>query len=252
MSIRLQKLLADAGYGSRRSLEALIAAGKISVNSTIAKLGDKAEITDNIKIENRQVKLKQAKDTNLVLIYNKPEGEICSSAGRNSVFHTLPKINDGRWIMVGRLDVDTSGLLLFCNDGNLANNLMHPKFNLDREYSVRVFGNVTPEHIKNLKKGVMLADGFAKFSDIVVNDNVNGRLEDSHQRQNNWFTVCMQTGKNREVRRLWESQNLQVSRLKRVRYGPIFLPSTLKKGKWQYLEKPQVLKLRDFIKPNKK
>jgi 23S rRNA pseudouridine2605 synthase len=226
MSEKLQKILAQAGIGSRREMERWIEQGRVKLNGEIAKLGERAESEDEIKVDDDVVdhNLKKARR---VLVYNKPEGEVCTRTdpeGRPTVFHNLPKLKGERWIAVGRLDINTSGLLLFTTDGELANKLMHPSTNtVDREYAVRVAGEVTPEVIETLKKGVLLEDGMAKFTDVQFFDG------DGY---NQWYHVCIMEGRNREVRRLWESQDMKVSRLKRVRYGCIFLPKKVSAGKW--------------------
>lgn len=222
---KLQKILAARGMGSRREIEHWIEEGRVSVNGKRAKLGDRASPADSIEVDKKNVDLRS--QTHRVLLYNKPEGEVATRKdpeGRPTVFDRLPPLKGQRWINVGRLDINTSGLMLFTTDGALANKLMHPSSNIDREYLVRVFGEVTDEILQNLVDGVELEDGPARFSDIVENEIDSG--------QNRWFTVCLMEGRNREVRRLWESQGLKVNRLKRVRYGPIFLPSFLRTGQW--------------------
>jgi 23S rRNA pseudouridine2605 synthase len=224
---KLHKLLAQAGCGSRREMERVIAAGRVSVNGKAATLGDRATVSDLIKLDGKPVKLGAAPGSeSIVLIYNKPEGEICSRSdpeGRRTVFESLPKLPAGRWISVGRLDYNTSGLLLFTTDGVLANKLMHPSSVIEREYLCRVLGNVDEPMIKRMTEGVLLDDGVARFSDVV---------EGGGEGANRWFYVVVMEGRNREVRRLWESQDVQVSRLKRVRYGKVFLPSKLRQGQW--------------------
>lgn len=222
---KLQKILAARGMGSRREIERWIEAGRVSVNGKPAKLGDRAKTTDRIEVDKKNVELKS--QPHRILIYNKPEGEVVTRKdpqGRPTVFDRLPSVKNQRWINVGRLDINTSGLLLLTTDGELANKLMHPSSNIDREYLVRVFGEVTDDILQNLVDGVELEDGSARFSDIVENEIESG--------QNRWFTVCLMEGRNREVRRLWESQGVKVNRLKRVRYGPVFLPSFLRTGQW--------------------
>ena len=233
---KLQKILARQGLGSRRSLEQSIAEGLVKVNGNTAKLGDRASESDRIEFDGKIVRFQQS-DVRVIL-YNKPEGQVCSRSdekGRKTVFANLPRLHNQRWINVGRLDINTSGLLLFTTDGELANKLMHPSSNIDREYMVRVYGEVTGEHIAQLQKGVELDDGFAKFTDIVESENDDG--------VNRWFTVCLTEGRNREVRRLWESQGVQVNRLKRVRYGPIFMPSYVRTGQWIDLTEGEIKSL---------
>lgn len=233
MSEKLQKMLAAAGYGSRRELERWISDGRINVNGKVAKLGDRASLEDTVMVDGKRARLATEEQRIRVLLYNKPEGEICSQSdpeGRKTVFSSLPKLTGERWIAVGRLDINTTGLLLFTNNGDLANKLMHPSSEIDREYLVRVHGAVDDDMLKRLREGVLLEDGPAKFSDIVPGERVG---------TNGWYTVALMDGRNREVRRLWESQNVEVNRLKRVRFGPIFLPSYARRGQWVELdEKP--------------
>ena len=226
MSEKLQKILAQAGVGSRREMERWIEQGRVKLNGEIAKLGERAESSDELKVDGITID-HTSKTARRVLVYNNPEGEVCTRTdpeGRPTVFDNLPKLKGERWIAVGRLDINTSGLLLFTTDGELANKLMHPSTNtVDREYAVRVAGEVTDEMIATLKKGVLLEDGMAKFTDVQFFDG------DGY---NQWYHVCIMEGRNREVRRLWESQDMKVSRLKRVRYGCIFLPKKVSAGKW--------------------
>ena len=222
---KLQKVLARAGIGSRREMERWIEEGRIQLDGKPAKLGDRALAGQVIKVDGRVIQHDEAEQVRC-LLYHKPIGEVCSRKdpeGRRTVFDSLPKLKSGRWIVIGRLDFNTSGLLLFTTDGELANALMHPSSMIEREYLVRVMGKVNPETIETLKKGVMLDDGPARFTDVVDGggDGIN-----------RWFYVVLMEGRNREVRRLWESQGLTVSRLKRVRYGNVFIPSKLKKGEW--------------------
>tara|TARA_R110000822_G_scaffold59736_8_gene148837 strand:- start:7482 stop:8309 length:828 start_codon:yes stop_codon:yes gene_type:complete len=230
MSEKLQKILASAGYGSRRELEKWISDGRVSVNGKMAKLGDRVTLDDTVIVDGKRARL-PAKDQRIrVLLYNKPEGEVCTRSdpdGRKTVFEHLPKLKNERWIAVGRLDINTSGLLLFTNNGELANKLMHPSSSIDREYLVRIHGAVDDEMMKRLREGVLLEDGMAKFSDIVPGERVG---------TNGWYTVALMEGRNREVRRLWESQNVEVNRLKRVRFGPIFMPSYARRGQWVELD----------------
>lgn len=247
MSERLQKVLAAAGLGSRREIERWIVAGRISVNNEIAELGAKVDGKDIIALDGKRVRLADTKTERRVIIYNKPEGEVSTRSdpeGRKTVFDRLPPNASGRWIAVGRLDMNTTGLLLFTNDGSLANSLMHPSNQVDREYAVRVKGDVDDDMLKRLRDGILLDDGFARFTDIQTGRDATGA--------NKWFYVVLMEGKNREVRRLWESQGVQVSRLKRVRYGNVFMPSTLKSGRYEELSGAQVesLSLLAGLEPN--
>ena len=238
MSERLQKALARAGYGSRRILEVAITEGRVSVNGAIALLGAKIEKEDKVVFDGKPVPTaKLFEEARLVIAYHKPEGEVCTRSdpeGRPTIFDRLPKIAQGRWIAVGRLDINTSGLILLTTDGELANRLMHPSSGVDREYLVRIHGDVTEEQLERLVDGVILDDGPARFTDVVRHP------EADQGRRNNWFYVALMEGRNREVRRLWESQGLQVNRLKRVRYGCIFLPSFLKQGHFVELGQKEV------------
>ena len=237
---KIQKVLARAGITSRREAERWISAGRIKVNGKLATIGDRISTDDRLELDGKPLRLKKTENfKRRVLVYHKPEGEICTRndpEGRPTVFDKLPKLKGERWIAVGRLDYNTTGLMLFTNDGDLANKLMHPSSNVDREYLVRVMGDIDEAMIKRLKEGVMLEDGMARFTDIV--ESKRGE-EDSI---NKWFCVCVMEGRNREVRRLWESQGVTVSRLKRVRYGPVFLPAKIRKGKFQDLN-PKDLKV---------
>lgn len=227
MSEKLQKVLARIGLGSRRELEKWISDGRVSVNGKVAKLGDRIGPTDKLKVDRRELEFKLEEDSRRrVLVYNKAEGEMCTRndpEGRPTVFSKLPKLTGERWVAVGRLDVNTTGLLLFTTDGGLANRLMHPSARIEREYAVRVLGTPSNEAIKALTDGVLLDDGMAKFDDIVAGGG---------EGLNQWYYVVIREGRNREVRRLWESQGLKVSRLIRVRYGSVFLPRDLKMGSW--------------------
>lgn len=234
MSEKIQKVFAALGLGSRREVEGWISAGRIMVNGRIAKLGDRVEPADKLTLDGKPVRRAAAQTRIRVLLYNKPEGEICTRSdpeGRKTVFDHLPPLKGERWVCIGRLDINTSGLLLFTNNGELANKLMHPSSNIDREYSVRVHGRVDEEMIQRLKDGVMLEDGVARFSDIVAGEAKGA---------NRWYTVTLMEGRNREVRRLWESQGVEVNRLKRVRFGPIFLPSYVLPGKYLEMEHKQI------------
>ncbi|UAA37341.1 23S rRNA pseudouridine(2605) synthase RluB [Paraneptunicella aestuarii] len=244
MSEKLQKVLANAGLGSRRKMETWIQEGRISVNGKIAQLGERVEPSDEIRCDGNIISTQHRKNICRVLMYNKPEGEICSREdpdGRKTVFQRLPRIADGRWIAIGRLDINTSGLLLFTNDGELANRMMHPRNSIEREYGVRVFGEVSEQTLNQMRKGVMLDDGMAKF------DKITRRSSPEADSLNQWFNVVLAEGRNREVRRIWESQSLKVSRLIRLRYGDLELQKRLPQGAWVELELDDVNKLRRSV-----
>ncbi len=232
---KLQKLLARLGLGSRRGLEEIIKAGRISINHKTATLGDRVLLTDEVRIDGRLVRLKAEREKRRrVIAYYKPEGEICSVSdpeGRTTVFERLPKLTGDRWVMVGRLDINSSGLLLFTNDGELAHRLMHPSSEIVREYAVRVLGDVTPDIARVLTTGVELEDGLAKFDDLKEGGGTGA---------NKWYHVSLKEGRKREVRRLFESQGLKVSRLLRTRYGSVVLPSTLKTGRFIELDRRDI------------
>ena len=232
MSERIQKVLAEAGVASRRAVEELIAEGRISVNGQVATVGQKIELTDRIKLDGRPVRLAKKAAPRRVLLYKKQVGELVTREdpeGRRTIFRKLPELDSGRWIAVGRLDINTSGLLLLTNDGELARRLTHPSFELEREYAVRVLGEMTPDILERLRKGVRLEDGPAHFDRIEAGDNEDG------EGANQWWQVTLREGRNREVRRLFESQGLQVSRLIRVRYGPLELGRGVKSGGYRDL-----------------
>jgi 23S rRNA pseudouridine2605 synthase len=233
---KLQKVLARTGLGSRREMERWIEGGRVKVNGKPARLGDRVGDKDRISVDDRPLDRTPARETRCIL-YHKPVGEVCSRndpQGRRTVFERLPRLKSGRWISIGRLDYNTSGLLLFTTDGELANALMHPSANIEREYMVRVMGEWDEDTLNRLLEGVMLEDGVARFTDI--QDGGGDGI-------NHWFYVVIMEGRNREVRRLWESQGLTVSRLKRVRYGDVFIPSRVKQGQWVELEPPEVKSL---------
>ncbi|PWQ96668.1 23S rRNA pseudouridine(2605) synthase RluB [Leucothrix arctica] len=231
MAERIQKMLSRAGYGSRREIERWVEEGVILVNGMKATPGQAIEETDQVSLRGQRLRISQrlvAKPQ--VLTYHKKVGEICTRndpEGRPTVFKNLPDPSSGRWIQVGRLDINTEGLLLFTTDGELANRLMHPSYKIEREYAVRVMGNVTEEMLTALKAGVMLEDGLAKFEQIIYGGG---------EGINQWFHVILHEGRNREVRRLWESVGCKVSRLTRVRYGTVSMPRYLRNGYSETLE----------------
>jgi len=237
-SERIQKVLAREGYGSRREIESWITEGRILVNGEVAKLGDRINLSYKIKLDGRLLRLvKTAKQNIRVISYHKPAGEVCSrkdEKGRRSVFDHLPRLNRGRWISVGRLDINTLGLLLFTNNGDLAHRLMHPSTGIDREYAVRVIGQVEKEKLERMLHGVELEDGLARFTDIV---------DAGGEGVNHWYHVVLMEGRNREVKRLWELQGIKVSRLIRVRFGPIILPRRSRPGSVSELEQDEVNEL---------
>lgn len=239
---KLQKVLARAGKGSRRAMEEVISSGRVSVNGKTAYLGDRVTGTEQIKIDGHQVEIISDEDQLCrVLIYNKPEGEMCTRKdpeGRATVFDRLPPLNGERWVAVGRLDINTSGMLLFTTDGELANKLMHPSQQIEREYAVRVFGEIDEAMLQRLRAGVKLDDGMAKFNSITYRGG-EGR--------NHWFHVVLTEGRNREVRRLWESQEVQVSRLIRVRYGDLEMHRQLPLGGWAELPLKDVNYFRKLV-----
>jgi 23S rRNA pseudouridine2605 synthase len=238
---RVQKALARMGYGSRREIERLIGEEKVRINGQLAKLGDHVKAGDKINIGNRRAVISTDVGRIRVILYNKPEGEVCTQKdeeGRRTVFDSIGRLNKGRWISVGRLDINTSGLLLFTNYGELANHLMHPSSEIEREYAVRVNGEVNADTIKRLLQGVELEDGFMKFEQII---------DSGGQGANHWYHVILKEGKNREVRRLWQSQDVRVSRLMRVRYANQLLPRSLKQGKKVELSLDEIKQLFEFI-----
>lgn len=242
MSERIQKILARLGYGSRRQMEEWIRAGRIGINGRPAALGDSAAATDVLTVDSRRIEFAAATPACRVLIYNKPEGEICTRSdpeGRPSIFERLPALNGLRWVGVGRLDLNTSGLILLTTDGDLANRLMHPSSNVEREYLVRVMGEVTTEQLEQLRKGVELEDGPASFNRVY---EVGGRGV------NRWYGVVLREGRKREVRRLWEALGLKVSRLKRIRFGPISLPAQLRRGQFMELDGETIAALRQLTR----
>jgi 23S rRNA pseudouridine2605 synthase len=241
MRERIQKLLAQCGIGSRREIERWIQEGRIKIDGRVAQLGNKIDWNDKISLDGKWVKLKNpTQGKSQIILYNKPEGVISTRSdpqGRTTVFAGLPKTQQ-RWILVGRLDLNSSGLLLFTNDGELAKRLMHPSLEIEREYAVRVFGNVSPECVRKLQKGIKLEDGVARFKEI---NFVGG------EGTNRWYNVVLTEGRNREVRRLWQSQGITVSRLIRIRYGNVLLPRDLRQGQYRELARGKVALLMKLV-----
>ncbi len=238
---RIQKKLANLGFGSRREIERLIEAGEVKVNNKPATLGQHLIGNELIQVKGRKVVLSdiRTETKTRVIAYHKPLGVLCTrkdQRGRPTVFDHLPGLKNARWVMIGRLDANTSGLLLFTNNGKLANELMHPSSEVEREYLVRVFGEVNEEKLRTLEKGVKLEDGMAHFDKIVA-------INPDDEAMNNHFLVTLHEGRNREVRRLWEAVDCQVSRLKRVRYGSYEIPKNLKLGKTVELSLGEIRKL---------
>jgi 23S rRNA pseudouridine2605 synthase len=224
-SEKLQKILAEYGVGSRRQMETIIAEGRVFVNQKQAHLGQRASYTDHITLDGKPlISMGKRLTRPRAILCHKPSGVVCSKSdekGRTSVYDIFPRINRNRWIMVGRLDINTTGLLLFVTDGQLAHRLMHPSSEIDREYAVRVYGQVSQHNIHQLLNGVSLEDGMACFDDLHFQGGENG---------NHWYHVVLKEGRNRIVKRLWESQGVTVSRLIRLRFGPVKLPRSLSTG----------------------
>lgn len=235
--MRLQKILALTGLGSRREMEELISAGRVEINFKVAELGQKVSYGDKVRVDGKNVSLKWPDRLPRVILYHKQEGELVSRDdpdGRVTVFDRLPAVKSSKWVAIGRLDFNTSGLLMFTTSGELANNMMHPRFEVEREYAVRVLGELTPEQMKESTKGITLDDGEAHFNRIV---------DQGGEGRNHWYRVILKEGRNREVRRMFEHFGLTVSRLIRVRFGPVDLPGRLKRGHWLELEPQDVQKL---------
>lgn len=246
MADRLQKVLAATGIASRREVERWIKAGRLSIDGRPAELGDTVAHKSAIRLDGQLLNVDvPAAGAHQYLMYHKPAGEICTRSddqGRPTVFDSLPETGSGRWVAVGRLDLNTSGLMLFCTDGALANRLMHPSAELTRRYTVRVRGRPTQTEIRRLLSGLMLDDGPARFTAVTQKGSGTS---------NTWFEVHLREGRYREVRRLWEAVGYQVSRLIRLGYGPVELPPSLGPGAWRHLSESEVALLMD-IKPNKK
>ncbi|APV52162.1 hypothetical protein BWI17_22310 [Betaproteobacteria bacterium GR16-43] len=238
---RLQKVMAQSGHGSRRNIEILIAQGHITINGIVAKLGDLVGPGDKVKMDGEYITLRFGEPPPRVLLYHKPEGEIVTRddpEGRATVFEKLPKVHNGRWVSVGRLDFNTGGLLIFTTSGELANRLTHPRFEVEREYAVRLMGELTDEiRVKLLDEGVDIDGENCKF-DLIEDRGGEG--------SNHWYHVVLREGKNREVRRMFEAVSLMVSRLMRVRFGPVTLPTFLKRGMMKEMEEAEALQLMDF------
>ncbi|SNX58942.1 ribosomal large subunit pseudouridine synthase B [Nitrosomonas ureae] len=242
LTFKLQKLLAQKGLGSRREMEALIASGQVKLNDHIAVIGDRAGPGDIVRIGRRVIRIHEEEELPKVLLYHKPEGEIVSRndpQGRPSVFDKLPHLRSSKWIAIGRLDFNTSGLLIFTNDGALANRMMHPRFEMEREYAVRILGELTEEQMQQLTTGITLEDGEAAFTYLA---------DQGGEGANHWYRVILKEGKNREVRRMFEAIGLTVSRLMRVRFGPINLPPRIKRGQWLELDEKETRRLLSLIK----
>ncbi len=241
MDEKLQKVLARAGLGSRREMERWIEQGRISVNNRIATLGDRVSDKDTIKVDNRILRQSRTEVRQQVIAYHKPAGEVCSRddpEGRPTIFQNLPRLKSGRWISIGRLDLNTSGLILLTTDGELANRLMHPSSEIEREYAVRVLGNVSDDAIEQLKTNIPLEDGDAHFTDI---------KDAGGQGANHWYHVVLKEGRNREVRRMWEYLGFTVSRLIRVRYGNIRLEKKLRPSRSEPLTEKQLKQLYESV-----
>lgn len=237
---RLHKLLALAGLGSRRDMEALVVSGRITINSVVATVGAGVTANDVVRLDSRPVQLPFEAELAKVLIYHKPEGEIVSQDDpekRASVFDKLPRVKGAKWIAIGRLDINTSGLLLFTTSGELANRFMHPRYEVEREYAVRIFGELTEGQMLQLKEGIELEDGPASFDHISAQGG---------EGSNHWYQVILREGRNREVRRLFEAFQLPVSRLMRVRFGPVNLPPRIKRGMMMELEPKEVINLLEW------
>jgi len=239
---RVQKVLSRMGFGSRREVERWIEQGQIKINGKVCALGDRVEPGDWVHVNGKRIIVREGKEVpTRVIMYHKPEGEVCTRSdpeGRPTVFEHLPKAGRARWVIIGRLDINTSGLLLFTTNGELANRLMHPSHEIEREYAVRVNGNVSREILKQLTTEVMLEDGPAHFDDI---------QDGGGEGYNHWYYVVIREGRKREVRRLWEAVGIRVSRLIRVRYGSVILPKSLWKRRVKELEEDVVKQLGESV-----
>ncbi|AGF49116.1 pseudouridine synthase [Candidatus Kinetoplastidibacterium galati] len=232
---KLHKVLADLGIGSRREMEELIISGRVSVNGAPAHIGQRVKDTDLVRLNGKIIQRTDIKKIPRIIVYHKPSGEIVSHndpQGRDNVFSTLPKISQGKWISIGRLDINTDGLLIFTNSGDLANHFMHPRNEIEREYAVRILGELNDNQKSKLIDGVLLSDGPASFSSLSY---LGG------EGINKWYKLVIKEGRNREIRRVFDSIGITVSRLTRIRYGEIFLPRNLHRGKWMELDESIVL-----------
>jgi len=241
-SEKIQKVLARKGLASRRKVEEWLKEGRIVVNGKTAKLGDRITADDKVIVDGKPVRHLHQQQRSRVIIYHKPTGEVCTRNdpdGRKTIFDHLPRVGGGRWIAIGRLDINTSGIILLTTDGDLANRLMHPRSEIERTYAVRVMGEVELEKIQSLTKGIMLDDGLAKFDSVVAAGG---------EGINRWYHVSLHSGRNREVRRLWEAVDAQVSRLIRISFAGIALPRNLRIGKRQELSPDDVKRLRELVK----
>ena len=234
---KLQKVLAQAGLGSRRDMEQWIIAGRVTVNGTTATIGARVGAHDEVKVDGRILQAAAPSQLPQVLLYHKPEGEIVSSddpAGRPSVFDKLPRLRGAKWVAVGRLDFNSCGLLVFTTSGEIANRMMHPSYELEREYAVRVLGQLTEEQIARLRSGIRLNDGMARCESVA---------SEGGEGANRWYRIVLKEGRNRIVRRMFEALALQVSRLMRVRFGPVGLPMRLRRGQFQELAPEEIRQL---------
>ena len=256
MKERIKKVLANAGVGSRRHIEDWIREGKVTVNGEPATIGQKIDLSDRVQVKGKGIALGAVQGPVRVLAYKKRSGEIVTRddpEGRRTVFRKLPKLEGSRWIAIGRLDINTSGLLLFTNSGELAQRLMHPSFEIEREYAVRVLGEVDDQTLRNLREGVELDDGKGYFEKVFRSDGPGPDDEDEGGGSgkagsaNRWFAVVVKQGRNRLVRRMWESQRCQVSRLIRTRYGPIELGRGIRSAGYRELEEPEIRALQRAV-----
>ena len=234
---RIQKLLAHQGVASRRQVDSMLQQGRITVNGKPAKPGDQISGREKIALDGKLIRITSHESRPKLMMYHKPSGQVCTRSdpeGRPDVFQNLPSLERGRWVSIGRLDINTSGLILFTDQGELANRLMHPSYEIEREYAVRVHGAVSSDMLQQLSQGIELDDGVAKFDQII---------DAGGEGTNHWYHVVLKEGKNREVRRLWESVGVEVSRLARVRYDSFNLPKWLKPGKHRLFEDEVVKRL---------